>query len=74
MAEEAYEHRHRKREAEEADNVEVAPGVAVASLRPFFIAALFEPTQGHVSTPQKQQQRTVQTKPMSESEITLPYK
>ena len=43
--EEAFEHRQRKREAEEADKVEVAPGVTVASLRRFR-AALTGPTQG----------------------------
>ena len=43
--EKASEHRQRKREAEEADKVEVAPGVTVASLRRFR-AALFGPTQG----------------------------
>ena len=40
-----YEHRQRKREAEEADKVEVAPGVTVASLRRF-TAALIGPTLG----------------------------
>ena len=39
------EHRQRKREAKEADQVEVAPGVTVASLRRFG-AALIGPTQG----------------------------
>ena len=39
------EHRQRKREAEEADKIEVAPGVTVASLRRFR-AALIGPTQG----------------------------
>ena len=39
------EHRQRKRETEEADKVEVAPGVTVPSLRRF-IAALIGPTQG----------------------------
>ena len=43
--EKASEHWHRKREAEEADKVEVAPGVTVASLRRFR-AALIRPTQG----------------------------
>ena len=43
--EKAPEHRQRKREAEEADKVEVAPGVTVASLRRFR-AALIGPTQG----------------------------
>ena len=43
--EKASEHRQRKREAEEADKVEVAPGVTVASLRRFR-AALIGPTQG----------------------------
>ena len=38
-------YRQRKREAEEADKVEVAPGVTVASLR-HFRAALIGPTQG----------------------------
>ena len=41
----ASEHRQRKREAEETDEVEVAPGVTVASLRRFR-AALIGPTQG----------------------------
>ena len=43
--EKASEHRQRKREAKEADKVEVAPGVTVASLRRFR-AALIGPTQG----------------------------
>ena len=43
--ENASEHRQRKREAEEADKVEVAPGVIVASLRRFK-AALIGLTQG----------------------------
>ena len=43
--EKASEHRQRKREAEEADKVEVAPGGTVASLRRFR-AALIGPTQG----------------------------
>ena len=43
--EKASEHRHRKREAEEADKVEAAPGVTVASLGRFR-AALIGPTQG----------------------------
>ena len=43
--EKASEHRQRKGEAEEADKVEVAPGVTVASLRRFR-AALIGPTQG----------------------------
>ena len=43
--EKASKHRQRKREAEEADKVEVAPGVTVASLRRFR-AALIGPTQG----------------------------
>ena len=38
-------HRQGKREAEEADKVEVAPGVTVASLRRFR-AALIGPTHG----------------------------
>ena len=38
-------HRQRKREAEEADKFEVAPGVTVASLRRFR-PALIGPTQG----------------------------
>ena len=41
--EKAPEHRQRKTEAEEADKVEVAPGVTVASLRRFR-AALVGPT------------------------------
>ena len=44
-AEKASEHRQRKREAEEVDNVEVAPGVTVAILR-CFRATLIGPTQG----------------------------
>ena len=43
--EKASKHRQRKREAEEADKVEVAPGVTVASLRRFR-AALIGPIQG----------------------------
>ena len=43
--EKASKHRQGKREAEEADKVEVAPGVTVASLRRFG-AALIGPTQG----------------------------
>ena len=43
--EKASEHRQRKRETEEADKVEVAPGIAVASLRRFR-ATLIGPTQG----------------------------
>ena len=43
--EKASEHRQRKREAEEADKVEVSPGVTVASLRRFR-ATLVGPTQG----------------------------
>ena len=42
--EEASEHRQRRREPEEADKVEVAPGVTVASLIRF-TAALIGPTQ-----------------------------
>ena len=42
--ENASKHRQRKREAEEADKVEVAPGVTVASLRRFRVA-LTGPTQ-----------------------------
>ena len=42
--ENASEHRQRKREAEEAGKVEVAPGVTVASLRRF-IEALIGSTQ-----------------------------
>ena len=42
--EKASEHRQRKREAEEADKVEVAPGVTVASLRRFR-AALIGPSK-----------------------------
>ena len=41
----ASKHRQRKREAEDADKVEVEPEVTVASLRRFR-AALIEPTQG----------------------------
>ena len=43
--ENASDQRQKKREAEEADKVEVAPGVTVASLRRFR-AALIGPTQG----------------------------
>ena len=43
--ENASQHRQRKREAEEADKAEVAPGVTVASLRRFR-AALIGLTQG----------------------------
>ena len=43
--ENASSHRQMKREAEEADKVEVAPGVTVASLR-CFRAALIGPNQG----------------------------
>ena len=43
--ENASKQRQKKREAEGADKVEVAPGVAVASLRRFR-AALIGPTQG----------------------------
>ena len=42
--EKASEHMQRKREVEEADKVEVAPGVTVASLRRFR-AALIGPGQ-----------------------------
>ena len=42
--ENASKHRQRKREAEEADKVKVAPGVTAASLRRFR-AALIGPTQ-----------------------------
>ena len=38
--EKASEHRQRKREAGEAGKVEVAPGVTVASLRPFRAASI----------------------------------
>ena len=41
----ASEHRQRKREAEETDKIEVAPGVVVASLRRFR-AAMIGSTQG----------------------------
>ena len=43
--ENASNQRQKKREAEEADKVEVAPGVTVASLRRFR-TALIGPTQG----------------------------
>ena len=43
--EKASVHRQRKREADEVDKVEAAPGVTVASLRRFK-AALIGPTQG----------------------------
>ena len=43
--EKASNQQQKKREAEEADKVEVAPGVTVASLRRFRIA-LIGPTQG----------------------------
>ena len=42
--EHASEHRQRKREAEEADKMDMAPGVTVASLRRFR-AVLIGPTQ-----------------------------
>ena len=38
--ENASKHWQRKREAEEADKVEVSPGVAVASLRRFRVALI----------------------------------
>ena len=41
----ASENRQRKREAEDTDKVEVAPGVTVASLRCFRVA-LIRPTHG----------------------------
>ena len=41
--ENASEHRQRKREAEEADKVEVALGVTVASLRRFRAALIGQP-------------------------------
>ena len=44
--EDASNQRQKKREAEEADKVEVAPGVTVASLRRCFRTALNGPTQG----------------------------
>ena len=43
--ENASDQRQKKREDEEADKVEVAPGVTVASLRRFRLA-LIGPTQG----------------------------
>ena len=43
--ESASEHRQRKIEAEEADKVEIAPGVTVASLRRFRVAMIGR-TQG----------------------------
>ena len=43
--EKASQHRQKQREAEETDEVDVAPGVTVAGLRRFR-AALIEPTQG----------------------------
>ena len=43
--ENAYNQRQKKRDEEEADKVEVAPGVTVASLRRFR-TALIGPTQG----------------------------
>ena len=43
--ENASNQRQKKREAEEADKIEVAPGVTVASLR-HFRTALIGPTQG----------------------------
>ena len=45
----APENRQRKREAEEADKVEVAPGVTVVSLRRFR-AVLIGPTQGQAAS------------------------
>ena len=49
--ENASSHRQKKKEAEEADKVEVACGVTVASLRRFR-AALIGPTQG-LTTPRR---------------------
>ena len=43
--EKASEHRQRKREAEEADKVQVVPGMIVACLR-HFRAVLIRPTHG----------------------------
>ena len=43
--EKAYENRQRKREAEEANRLEVAHGVTIGSLRRFRVA-LIRPTQG----------------------------
>ena len=43
--EQSSEHRQKKREREDADKVEVAPGVTVASLRRFRAASI-GPTQG----------------------------
>ena len=43
--EEAFEHRQRKKEVEEAEKVEVAPGVTVGGLR-CFRAAFVGPIQG----------------------------
>ena len=53
--ENASDQRQKKREAEAADKVEVAPGVTVASLRRFR-AALIVPTQGLTK---RRQQSTV---------------
>ena len=44
----ASEHLQRKREAKEADKIEVAPGVTVASLRRFRVASI-EPTKDSLS-------------------------
>ena len=44
--ENASNQRQKKREAEEADRVEVAPGVTVASLRRFRAALIGPATQG----------------------------
>ena len=44
--EHASKHRQKKREAEKADKVGVAPGVTVASLRRFRAALIAGPTQG----------------------------
>ena len=47
--EKAPKNRQKEREAEEADKVEVAPGVTVVSLRRFR-AALIGPTQGQAAS------------------------
>ena len=52
--------RQKKREAEEADKVEVAPGMTVASLRRLRVA-LIEPTQGLPKRCQLHQQGSMKT-------------
>ena len=47
--ESAPKHRQRKREAEDADKVEVAPGVTVASLRRFRAALILDQAKDSLS-------------------------